>query len=204
MLNSIVKWSIAQRWLVVLSAVIITFWIARTITQMPVDVFPSFAPPQVEIQTEAPGLAPEEIESLITLPIESAVNGTPGIDVVRSSSAPGISVVRVVFTWGTNATNARQMVNERLQTVQSRFPEGTEAPQISPPTSPISTIVQYAFTIDSTVQPAADQPKTDMLELRRLIDWQVTNRLLSVQGVSQLLAYGGEARQFQEIGRAHV
>lgn len=134
MLNSIVKWSIAQRWLVVLSAVIITFWIARTITQMPVDVFPSFAPPQVEIQTEAPGLAPEEIESLITLPIESAVNGTPGIDVVRSSSAPGISVVRVVFNCGTDAAQARQMVNERLQTVKSRFPEGTEAPQISPPT----------------------------------------------------------------------
>ncbi len=199
MLNAIVKWSIAQRWLVVLSAVIITFWIARTITQMPVDVFPSFAPPQVEIQTEAPGLAPEEIESLITLPIESAVNGTPGIDVVRSSSAPGISVVRVVFNWGTNATQARQLVNERLQTLQSRFPEGTEAPQVSPPTSPISTIVQYAFTIDSTVQPAAGQPKTDMLELRRLIDWQVTNRLLSVQGVSQLLAYGGEARQFQVL-----
>ena len=97
MLNSIVKWSIAQRWLVVIASVIITLWGFRVLTQMPLDVFPAFAPPQVEIQTEAPGLAPEEVESLVTRPIESAINGTPGVETVRSSSAVGISVVRVIF-----------------------------------------------------------------------------------------------------------
>ena len=85
MLNSIVRWSIAQRWLVVIASIIITLWGFRVLTQMALDVFPAFAPPQVEIQTEAPGLAPEEVESLVTRPIESAINGTPGIETVRSS-----------------------------------------------------------------------------------------------------------------------
>jgi Cu/Ag efflux pump CusA len=98
MLSAIIKWAIARRWLVILGAIVVTFWIFRTIIQMPLDVFPSFAPPQVEIQTEAPGLAPEEIESLVTLPIESAINGTPGVTAVRSSSASGISVVKIILT----------------------------------------------------------------------------------------------------------
>jgi cation efflux system protein involved in nickel and cobalt tolerance len=93
MLSSLIKWSIERRWLVVLSAIAIAIAIFRTIIQMPLDVFPTFAPPQVEIQTEAPGLAPEEVESLVTLPIESAINATPGISAVRSASAASISVV---------------------------------------------------------------------------------------------------------------
>ena len=97
MLNAIVKWAIVQRWLVVVGAIVTIFWIGRTVTQMPLDVLPSFAPPQIEIQTEAPGLAPEEVESLISLPLDSAINGTPGVTTVRSSSAAGISVVRVVL-----------------------------------------------------------------------------------------------------------
>jgi len=99
MLDNILKWSIAQRWLVVIGAIVVTFLGIYNLTQMPLDVFPDFAPPQVEIQTEAPGLAPEEVEALITLPIESAVNGTPGVETVRSSSAVSISVVKVIFRW---------------------------------------------------------------------------------------------------------
>ena len=97
MLNSIVKWSIAQRWVVVLASILISLWGLRVLTQMPLDVFPSFAPPQVEIQTEAPGLAPEEVESLVTRPIESAINGTPGLESLRSASAVGLSAIRAVF-----------------------------------------------------------------------------------------------------------
>lgn len=197
MLNNIVKWAIVQRWLIVLAAIVSVFWIGQVITQMPLDVLPAFAPPQVEIQTEAPGLAPEEVESLITLPIESAVNGLPGIDTVRSSSAAGISSVRVVFRWGTDTFRARQLVTERLQQAQAKLPAGVDAPQISPPTSPISTIVQYAFTIDPAQN--TSEPKMDLLELRRIVDWQVTNRLLSVPGVSQVLAFGGNQRQFQVL-----
>jgi len=189
MLNSIIKWSIVQRWLVILGAVIVTFWIFRTIIQMPLDVFPSFAPPQVEIQTEAAGLAPEEIESLITLPIESAINGTPGVTAVRSSSAAGISVVKVIFNWGTDIYQARQLVTERLQQAQSKLPEGVETPQISPISSPIGTVLQYAFTSETT----------PLMEVRRIVDWQVTNRLLAVPGVSQVVAYGGDIRQYQVL-----
>ncbi len=189
MLSAIIKWAIARRWLVILGTIVITIWIFRTIIQMPLDVFPSFAPPQVEIQTEAPGLAPEEVESLVTLPIESAINGTPKVTAVRSSSASGISVVKVIFSWGTDIYQARQLVTERLQQAQSKLPEGVETPQISPATSPIGTVLQYAFTSE----------KTSLMEVRRIVDWQVTNRLLAVDGVSQVIAYGGDIRQYQVL-----
>ena len=165
MLNTLVKWSIAQRWLVVLASILIALFGFRTINQMPLDVFPAFAPLQVEIQTEAPGLAPEEIESLVTLPIESAINGTPGVTVVRSSSAVGISVVKVIFTWNTDIYQARQLVTERLQQAQAKLPEGVEAPQISPISSPIGTVLMYAFTI------APGKGNANLMEVRRLVDW---------------------------------
>jgi nickel/cobalt tolerance cation efflux system protein len=189
MLSAIIKWAIARRWLVILGAIVVTLWIFQTIIQMPLDVFPSFAPPQVEIQTEAPGLAPEEVESLVTLPIESAINGTPGVTAVRSSSASGISVVRIIFNWGTDTYQARQLVTERLQQAQSKLPEGVETPQVSPTSSPIGTVLQYAFTSSST----------PLMEMRRIVDWQVTNRLLAVPGVSQVVAYGGDIRQYQVL-----
>ncbi|MEA5502544.1 efflux RND transporter permease subunit [Halotia wernerae UHCC 0503] len=187
MLNAILKWSIIQRWIVVLLAIVVTIWGTYNLTQMPLDVFPDFAPPQVEIQTEAPGLAPEEVETLITLPIESAVNGTPGVETVRSSSAVSISVVKVIFKWGTDVYQARQLVTERLQQVLQKLPEGVENPQISPISSPIGTVLQYAFTAETT----------PLMEVRRLVDRDVTNRLLAVPGISQVIAYGGDIRQYQ-------
>ncbi|NER23333.1 MAG: efflux RND transporter permease subunit [Symploca sp. SIO1C2] len=192
MLNSILKWSIAQRTLVVIGAIIVTVWGFVTIARMPLDVFPNFAPPQVEIQTEAPGLAPEEVESLVTLPIESAINGTPGLTTVRSSSAVGISVVKVIFNWGTDIYRARQLVTERLQQATARLPEGVETPQISPLSSPIGTVLAYAFTLETGAN-------TSLMDLRRLIDRDITNRLLAVPGVTQVIAYGGEVRQYQVL-----
>jgi len=189
MLSTIIKWSIARRWLVVLGALLVTLWTLRVALQMPVDVFPSFAPPQVEIQTEAPGLAPEEVESLVTLPIESTINGTPGVETVRSSSAVSISVVRVIFDWGTDIYQARQLVTERLQQAQNQLPEGVEPPQISPISSPIGTVIKYAFTSENT----------PLMEVRRLVDWQVTNRLLAVPGVTQVVVFGGDVRQYQVL-----
>ncbi|MEA5572657.1 efflux RND transporter permease subunit [Calothrix sp. UHCC 0171] len=189
MLNTILKWSIAQRWLVVIGAIIVTFLGTYNLTQMPLDVFPDFAPPQVEIQTEAPGLAPEEVESLITLPIESAVNGTPGVETVRSASAVGISVVKVIFKWGTNVYQARQLVTERLQQVVQKLPAGVENPQISPVSSPIGTVLQYALTAETT----------SLMEVRRFVDRDITNRILAVPGVSQVIAYGGDVRQYQVL-----
>ncbi|RAM49977.1 MAG: CusA/CzcA family heavy metal efflux RND transporter [Hapalosiphonaceae cyanobacterium JJU2] len=189
MLNSIVKWSIAQRWLVVIASIIISLWGFRVLTQMPLDVFPAFAPPQVEIQTEAPGLAPEEVESLVTRPIESAINGTPGVETVRSSSAVGISVVKVIFSWDTEIYRARQLVTERLQQAQSQLPQGVEPPQISPINSPLGAVIKYAFTSETT----------PLMEVRRIVDWQVKNRLLAVPGVTQIVVFGGDVRQYQVL-----
>jgi CzcA family heavy metal efflux pump len=189
MLNSIVKWAIAQRWLVVIASIIISLWGFRVLTQMPLDVFPNFAPPQVEIQTEAPGLAPEEVESLVTRPIESAINGTPGVETVRSSSAVGISVVKVIFNWNTEIILARQLVTERLQQAQSQLPKQVESPQISPTSSPLGAVIKYAFTSETT----------SLMEVRRIIDWQVKNRILAVPGVSQIVIFGGDVRQYQVL-----
>ncbi|KKD35094.1 CusA/CzcA family heavy metal efflux RND transporter [Limnoraphis robusta] len=192
MLDNILKWSITQRWLVVIGAIIVTIWGIHTVSNMPLDVFPNFAPPQVEIQTEAPGLAPEEVESLVTLPIESAVNGTPGLETVRSASAVGLSVVKVTFNWGTDIYLARQLITERLQQAAEKLPDSAETPQISPISSPIGTIIQYAFT----VEPGG---KTTLMDVRRLVDRDITNRLLAVPGVTQVIAYGGDVREYQVL-----
>jgi len=189
MFSTILRWVINRRWLVVIATIIISLWTLYIIPQMSLDVFPSFAPPQVEIQTEAPGLAPEEIESLVTLPIESAINGTPGVTAVRSSSAVGLSSVKVIFDWGTEIYQARQLITERLQQAESKLPAGVETPQISPTTSPVGLVITYAFTSETT----------PLMEVRRLVDWQVTNRLLAVTGVAQVVAYGGEEKQYQVL-----
>ncbi|MCU0570356.1 MAG: efflux RND transporter permease subunit, partial [Oculatellaceae cyanobacterium Prado106] len=202
MLSAIVRWVIDRRWLVLIATALLTIWTFRTVPQMPLDVFPPFAPPQVEIETESPGLAPEEVESLVTLPLESALNGMPGVTDVRSSSATGVSVVKVVFEWGTDIFQARQLVTERLQQAQGKLPEGVEVPRISPPSSPIGTILKFALTItppenaSATDQPA---PRTTMMQLRNTVDWKITNQLLAVPGVSQVTAYGGEIQQFQVL-----
>ena len=189
MFSTILRWVINRRWLVVIATIIVSLWTLYIIPQMSLDVFPPFAPPQVEIQTEAPGLAPEEIESLVTLPIESAINGTPGVTAVRSSSAVGLSSVKVIFDWGTEIYQARQLITERLQQAESKLPAGVETPQISPTTSPVGLVITYAFTSETT----------PLMEVRRLVDWQVTNRLLAVTGVAQVVAYGGEERQYQVL-----
>lgn len=196
MLNGILKWSIAQRWLVVIGAIIITILGSYNLTRMPLDVFPEFAPPQVEIQTEAPGLAPEEVETLVTLPLESAINGTPGVEIVRSSSAVGISVVRAIFSWDTDVYQARQLVTERLQQARSKLPAGVETPVISPIASPIGTILMYALTLKTE---NGATPTTDLMEVRRLADRTITNQLLAVPGVSNVVTYGGDIRQYQVL-----
>ncbi len=192
LLNQILKNSIAQRWLIVAAAVVITIWGVFSVTQMPLDVFPPFAPPQVDIQTEAVGLAPEEVETQITVPIESAVNGLPGVTTVRSSSRVGLSMVQVVFDQNADIYQARQSVTERLQQITSQLPESAHPPQISPLVSPLGTILQYAFTVDG-------QGRTSLMDLRRLVEATLKNQLLSVPGVSQVTIYGGDERQEQVL-----
>ncbi len=189
MLDLIVKWSIAQRWLVVMAAIVVSFVGFQVLTQMPLDVFPNFAPPQVEIMTEAAGLAPEEVESLVTRPIESAINGTPGIATLRSSSAVGLSAVRATFSSDTDIYRARQLVTERLQQARSQIPQGVKEPEILPVSSPLGWTVKYAFTSDTTPN----------MEVWRIVNWQVKNRLLAIPGVSNVVIFGGDERQYQVL-----
>ena len=191
LLNAILRASIARRWLVVFCSLLISVWGVLNIVQMPLDVFPPFAPPQVEIQTAAPGLAPEQVERQISAPIEAAVNGLPGVEVVRSASKPGLSMVQVVFRDSAQLQNARQLVSERLQQLRTQLPASADWPEISPPLSPLGTVLQYAFTLP-------DSASTDeQLRLRSLVQTTYENALLAIPGVAQVTIYGGDLPQTQ-------
>ena len=153
------------------------------------DVFPEFAPPQVVIQTESPGLAAEDVERLITFPMETAVNGTPGVESIRSKSSAGLSTLVIVFAWGTDIYRARQLVNERLQSVRASLPPGTHEPTMLPVTSAVSWLVKYALVSD----------RVSPLELRTISDWDIGRRLLSVPGVASVVSIGGGAKQYQVL-----
>ena len=187
MLNRILHWSIAHRVIIVILAVLLSLIGSYNLRQMPLDVFPDFAPPQVEIQTEAPGLAPEDVEALITLPIERAMNGIAGVTTVRSTSIAGTSAVQVIFSWDTDVYQARQLITERLQQVQDQLPEGSEMPHLSPLNSPLGIILQYAITAEDT----------SLMELWQQVDRQVKPRLLAVPGVTQITLFGGDEPQYQ-------
>lgn len=192
LLDQTLKNSIAQRWFIVICAILITAWGVFSVTRMPLDVFPEFAPPQVDIHTEATGLAPEEVESQITVPIERAVNGLPGVTTVRSSSKVGLSMVQVVFDQDADIYGARQAVTERLQQVTNQLPEGVHPPEISPLASPLGTILMYALTVNG-------QGQTDLMALRRLVDSTLSSQILSVPGVTDVTLYGGDEQQEQVL-----
>lgn len=187
MFNRLIAWSIQNR-LIVVALTAVAFVVAGYFLQnMPFDVFPEFAPPQVVIQTEAPGLAPQDVETLITYPLESAINGTPGVDSVRSSSSVGLSTITVVFHTGTNIYLDRQLVNERIQSVTGSLPPGTQPPAMLPVTSAVGWLVKYALT-SKTLSP---------MDLRTISDWQIRPRLLALGGIASVISIGGEIKQYQ-------
>ncbi|NQV11471.1 MAG: efflux RND transporter permease subunit [Cyanobacteria bacterium] len=192
LLNQTLRTSIARRWLVVVAAILITLWGVLAVGQMPLDVFPPFAPPQVDVQTTAAGLSPEEVETRITLPIESAVNGIAGVETVRSSSKAGLSMVQVVFHQNADIHRARQSVAERLQQVTAQLPASVSAPELSPLVSPLGTILQVAFTVK-------EDGATTLMDLQQLVLRSYRQSILAVPGVAQVTIYGGEEQQFQVL-----
>jgi len=187
MLNKIILWALHNRLIVVVAAVALLIYGSYVATRTPIDVFPDLTAPTVTILTESHGLAPEEVESLVTLPIEAAMNGTAGVYRVRSNSAIGISIVFVEFNLDTDIYRARQLVTEKLQ--QVRMPAGVTPPVLGPISSTMGEIMLISMT----------SSKTTPMELRSIADWTVRPRLLGVTGVSQVMIIGGETKQFQVL-----
>lgn len=189
MFNWIIQSSLKNRLLVITAYVIVLLAGIFVVQRMTLDVLPEFAPPQVVIQTQSPGLSPEDVETLITFRIETAVNGTPGVDLVRSKSSAGLSTVIVVFGWGTNIYTARQLVNERLQEVKEQFPPGTESPVMLPITSAVSWLIKFSLQSD----------KVPLLDLRTLCDWDIRNRILAIPGIASVVCMGPGPKQYQVL-----
>ena len=201
------KWlldnSLGNRLLVIITSVVLMAYGAFTLTRTPVDVFPDLNKPTVTIITEAGGMAAEEVEQLITFPLETTMNGLPGVETIRSTSSAGLSFIYVTFDWSTDIFRARQLVSERLSGMEESVPEGVR-PRMGPISSIMGEIMQIAIPVDTT--------KISAMAVREYADWVLRPRLLSVQGVAQVIPIGGEVRQFQvqpntvrmaELGIAH-
>ena len=160
------------------------------------DVFPEFAPPIVTIQTEAPGLDSEQVEVLVTQPVEVAVGGLPGLETLRSTSIQGLSVITAAFRSGSDVDRVRQRVNERLAALAGRMPDGVAAPAMTPLTSSTLTVLLVGLTSETR----------DAMDLRHVAEWTVRRRLQSVPGIAQVSIYGGDVTdlQLQILSLIHI
>lgn len=187
MLARIIRASLRHRAIVLAFALVLLGWGAYVAWRVPLDVFPEFVQPQVTVQAEAPGFSPEQVETLVTRPIENAMNGTNDLESVRSESIQGLSVVTAVFKEGADIHIARQALSERLGTVVRQLPDGVRAPTMSPLVSSTMDILKIGLVAD----------KVSPRELRTLADWTIKPRLLAVPGVAGVNVYGGEVEQLQ-------
>ncbi len=187
MLNKIIRFSLDNRLTVLILTALALIGGLLALMRMEVDIFPDLNAPTVVVMTEAPGLAPEEVEKVVSYPIETAVNGSTGVRRVRSTSTTGFSVVWVEFDWGTDIYTARQIVSERLDAAAESLPEGVDKPVMGPQSSILGEIMIIGLRSDTT----------SLLELRRLAETAVRPRLLALGGVSQVAVIGGDAPEYQ-------
>ena len=188
MFNAIVRASLANRVLVLAAAIAMSIYGMLALSRLPVDVFPDLNRPTVTLMTEVEGFAPEEVEQLVTFPIETAMNGMPGVSRVRSVSSVGLSIVYVEFDWSSDIYLARQQVSERLQLVREQLP-----PNVAAQMGPISSVMGEIMLI------AMSSDKVDPMTLRELADFTVRPQLLTVPGVSQVIPIGGQVRQYRVV-----
>ena len=191
MIDRIIHWSLHNRLFVLTTAALLLVWGTYEALRMPVDVFPDLTAPTVTVVAEAHGMAPQEVETQITFPVETALNGASGVRRVRSSTGVGIAVIWVEFEWGTDIYQARQVVSEKLQLAQSTLPPDVAPPVLAPVSSIMGEIMFIALTSD----------RHSPMELKTTADWNIRRRLLAVPGVSQVIPTGGETKQYQVIVR---
>ena len=189
MLDNIIKFSLNNKYLVLLISLILVVVGTRTAMDMDVDVFPDLTAPTVVVMTDAHGMASEEVERLVTFPIETAVNGATGIRRVRSASSQGFSFVWVEFDWGTDIYKARQIVSEKLISISAQMPLGVGQPALAPQSSVMGEIFFIGMQADST----------SMMELRTIADWNLKPLILATGGVSQVTIIGGDYKQYQVL-----
>ncbi len=190
MLNSIIRFALNHRLLVIAMTALLIVYGSITLKNLPIDVFPDITKPTVTIVTESHGMAPEEVETRVTLPIESYLNGIPGVERIRSQSGIGLSAIYVEFEWGTDIYRSRQLVQEKLNLSKERLPKDI-TPIMGPIGSLMGQIQQIALTTDSN--------QISPMELRNLAEWVVRPRLMTIQGVSQVIAIGGGLKQYQVL-----
>jgi CzcA family heavy metal efflux pump len=187
MLNKIINFSLSNRLFILVASVLLIVFGSYIAAQMEVDVFPDLTAPTVVVLTEAHGMAPEEVEKLVTFPIETSVNGATNVRRVRSSSSAGISIVWVEFEWNTDIFKARQIVNEKVTAVAEKLPVGVGNPTMAPQSSIMGEVMFISLTSDTT----------SSMKLRTIADWTIRPRLLATGGVAQVIIMGGEYKQYQ-------
>ena len=196
MLNKIIYYSLHNRLVVLICSLLLMIAGTYTAFHTDVDVFPDLNAPTVVIMTEANGMAPEEVERLVTFPVETAVNGAMDVRRVRSSSTTGFSVVWVEFDWGTDIYRARQIVSEKLAVVSESLPENVGKPTLGPQSSILGEMMIIGLTVDDSKSGSRIAPTTQM-DLRTIADWTIRPRLLSTGGVAQVAVLGGDIKEYQ-------